>query len=131
MPEDEEKQRFSARVKVQTLDDIESYQESQELETRSAAIEHLVDHYAERQRAASRWDRFAEQALFAVTFSLVVAVISTVAFVAMVIQSGYPSPLTAVALSLVVGSILTATASVGGYHYATDRADDAVVGVAA
>jgi len=131
MPKDEEKQRFSARVKVQTLDDIESYQNSQELETRSAAIEHLVEHYDERQRAATRWDRIAEQALFAVTFSLVVTVISAVAFVAMVIQAGYPSPWTAVALSLVVGSILTATGSTAGYRYASEQADEAVVGVAA
>jgi hypothetical protein len=131
MPEGEEKQRFSARVTVQTLDDIESYQHSQGLETRSAAIEHLVEHYEERQRTASRWDRVAEQALYAVTFSLVVAVISTVALVAMVIQAGYPSPWTAVALSLVVGSVLTATGSTFGYRYASEQADDAVVGVAA
>ena len=131
MPESEEKQRFSARVTVQTLDDIETYQHNQGLETRSAAIEHLVEHYDERQRTASRWDRIAEQALYAVTFSLVVAVISTVALVAMVIQAGYPSPWTAVALSLVVGSILTATGSTVGYRYASEQADDAVVGVAA
>lgn len=131
MPDSEEKQRFSARVTVQTLDDIETYQHNQGLETRSAAIEHLVEHYDERQRTASRWDRIAEQALYAVTFSLVVAVISTFAVVAMVIQAGYPSPWTAVALSLVVGSILTATGSTFGYRYASEQADDAVVGVAA
>jgi hypothetical protein len=129
MTKAEEKERFSARVTVQTLDDIETYQHDHDLDNRSAAIEHLVEQHAERQRRVKWWDRVAEQALYAVTFSLAVAVISTIAFVAVVIQAGYPSPVTVVAFAFVVGSILTATGSSLGYRYATSRADRAVVEV--
>jgi len=43
MSDGETKQRFSARVKTETLDQIEEYQEENNLETRSNAIDVLVE----------------------------------------------------------------------------------------
>jgi hypothetical protein len=108
MSNGETKQRTSVRVSQQTLDDLESYRVENDIDNRSAAFEHMVEHHNSVKQSVRRWETVAEHSLFAVTFSLLVAAISTVSFVVAYVQAGYPSPWTLVSFSVLVGAILAA-----------------------
>src|SRR6056297_1931500 len=126
MSDDKTKQRFSARVKTETLDDIEAYQEANGLSNRSVAIEHMVEDFEQRQQRASWWDTLAEQAMFAATISLLAVVLSAVSFVVSMVLVGYPSPWTVVTFALLVGGVLTAVGGAAGHKYARSKAEEAV-----
>jgi len=123
MPETENKQRFSARVSTDTLDEIEEYQHTHGLDNRSAAIEHLIEHRQEVERSAAWWDEVAQSALFGVTFSLLISVISTAAFAVLYVTASFPSPMTLIAFSVLMGGLLGAVTSGLGYAYSTSRAN--------
>ena len=103
MSNGQEKQRFSARVKTETLDKIETYQEANNLETRSNAIEVLVDEHHAAQNSSEKWERYAERAetasVFAITLSLT-AVFSALALLLL----GELSPVFTVLLSIGIGA---------------------------
>lgn len=122
MSNGENKKRFSARVKTDTLDEIEEYQHKNGLDNRSEAIEHLVEYREEVERNSDLWGEVAQTALFGVTFSLLVSLISTAAFVALYVTASFPSPMTLIAFSVLMGGLLGAATSVVGYKYSTARA---------
>lgn len=122
MSDGETKQRFSARVKTETLEKIETYQEENNLDNRSNAIEVLVDEHHQSQQSGGAWETVAQQSLYAVTFSLIVAVISTASFAAAVVVASFPSPETVVTFALLMGSTLAAMGSGGVWKYSTARA---------
>jgi Flp pilus assembly protein TadB len=123
----DEKQRFSARVKTDTLEKIEAYQDDNALDNRSAAIDHMVEHYEEKQQAASRWDTIAEQALFAATLSVLAGVLSLISLVVAVFFTAYPSPLSVVLLALVFGATATAFGGAVGHRYARSKSEQVFV----
>lgn len=110
MSNGQEKKRTSIRVSTDTLDDLESYRTENELDNRSEAFEHMVAHHNEVKESL-RWETVAQQALYAVTFSLLVAAISLVAFIVALVQAGYPSPWTIVSFGFLFGGII---AGLGG-----------------
>jgi uncharacterized integral membrane protein len=122
MTDGESKQRFSARVKTETLDKIESYQDENNLDNRSNAIEVLVDEHHQSQQSGGVWETVSQQALYAVTFSLLVAVISTASFVTAYVVASFPSPETVVTFAFLIGSVLAAMGSGGVWKYSTARA---------
>ena len=121
MSNGENKKRFSARVTTDTLDEIEEYQHEHGLDNRSAAIEHLVEYREEVEQTTDFWELVKQQAMYAVTFSLMVAVISLVSLVAAVVLAGYPSPWSVISMSLLVGAILAATGAATGYKYSESK----------
>jgi hypothetical protein len=123
---DDEKQRFSARVKTETLDKIEEYRAENGIDNRSAAIEHMVDHYDEKQQTATWWDTVAEQALFAATLSLIAVVLSGISVPLAILFAGFPSPLSIVTVALLFAAVATASAAGLGHKYARDRAAQVV-----
>jgi Flp pilus assembly protein TadB len=122
MSDGQTKQRFSARVKTETLEKIETYQEENNLDNRSNAIEVLVDEHHKSQQPGGVWETIAQQALYAVTFSLLVAVISGIGFAVGVVLASFPTPVTVIIFSLLVASALTATGSGLLRKYSTARA---------
>jgi hypothetical protein len=96
---------------------FEDFVEEKGHSNQSAAVRDLVRtgldvHEGEH---GSVWETVAQQALYAVTFSLLVAAISAVSFVAAVVQAGYPSPWTVVTFSLLIGGVIAALGS-GAVH---------------
>lgn len=123
MSNDQNKKRFGARVSTETLDKIEEYQHAHGLDNRSAAIEHMVEHRQEVERTAAWWDEVAQSALFGVTFSLLISVISTAAFTVLYVTASFPSPMTLIAFAVLMGGLLGAGTSALGYKYSAARAD--------
>jgi hypothetical protein len=123
MSNGENKKRFSARVKTETLDEIEKYQHENGLDNRSAAIEHLVEYREQVERDSERWGEVAQTALFGVTFSLLVSLISTAAFAVLYVTASFPSPVTLIAFSVLMGGLFGAVTSGLGYAYSTSRAN--------
>jgi hypothetical protein len=123
MSNNENKKRFSARVKTETLDEIEEYQHANGLDNRSEAIEHLVEYREKVERSSDLWGEIAQTALFGVTFSLLVSLISTAAFVVLYTTASFPSPMTLIAFSVLMGGLLGAVTSGLGYAYSTSRAN--------
>jgi hypothetical protein len=127
MSNDQDKKRTSIRVSTDTLDDLESYRLENELDNRSEAFEHIVEHHDRVKRSVRWWETVTQQALYAVTFSLLVAVISTVSFAVAVVLAGYPSPWTVISVSLVVAGILAAVGSGGVHQYARSKVNTEAV----
>jgi hypothetical protein len=131
MSNDETKKRTSARLSVDTLDKIESYQHENNLDNRSAAIEHIVDHHEDVKRSVRWWETVTQQALYAVSFSLLVSVISLVSFAVAIVQAGYPSPWTIISFSFLMGGLLAAGGSGIVHKYSRSRLQRESVGVEA
>jgi hypothetical protein len=121
MSEDENKTRFGARVKNETLEQLEEYQHENGLDNRSAAIEHLVEHRDEIGKAKI-WETIQQQTFYAVTFALTLSLISLISFVVAFVQSGYPSPWTVASFAFLVGGILAATGAAAGHELSKRRA---------
>lgn len=121
MSDDETKQRFSARVTTDTLAEIEAYQDENNLDNRSNAIEVMVAEHRRREDAASKWDTIAQQLLTVATVSLTFALLSCAMFVATVIQVGYPSLPAAISLSAILGGVLVAVGGAGGYQLSRSK----------
>ena len=121
MSEDENKTRFGARVKTETLEQLEEYQHENNLDNRSAAIEHLVEHRDEIGKA-KLWETVQEQTMYAVTFAMMLSFISLIGFAVAFVQAGYPSPWTVITFAGLVGGILAASGAGIGYEISKRKA---------
>jgi hypothetical protein len=104
---------------------FEDFVEDKGHSNQSAAVRDLVRtaldvHEGNR---GSRWETVAQQSLYAVTFSLLAAVISLVSSLAAVVLASYPSPWTVVSLSFLFGSLLAATGSGLLHEYGKSKLD--------
>lgn len=101
------------------LEQFEEYKEEHGFTSRAETMRHLMRR--ELQGSDGRWDTVAQQSLYAVTFSLLVAVISLISFATAVVVASFPSPETVVTFALLIGSLLAATGSGATYKYSVAR----------
>ena len=121
-----EKQYVAAQIDEDSplYQQFEDYENSEGFESRSEAVRSLLRQGldgGESGPSIGKWEMVAEQALYAVTFALMVAIISTVSFVVAVVLAGYPSPWSLISASVLVGSLLAATTGGLGYHYSESK----------
>ena len=108
MATEENKQRFSARVKTDTLDKIEEYQDSNNLDNRSNAIDVLVEEKLEpdTERAQSRLELVRAGLPAGIVLSFVLAALAGVFAIATAITAA-PAAATAPALISAAGAVLS------------------------
>lgn len=102
------------------LEDFEEYKESNGFTSRAETMRHLMREQLHDDSGV--WETVSQQALYAVTFSLLVAVISTASFVTAYVVASFPSPETVVTFAFLIGSVLAAMGSGGVWKYSTARA---------
>ena len=108
MATEENKQRFSARVKTDTLDKIEEYQQDNNLDNRSNAIDVLVAEKLEpdTDRGQSRLELVRAGLPAGIVLSFVLAALAGVLAIASAFTAGTAAA-TAPALISAVGAVLS------------------------
>jgi pantothenate kinase len=122
MTDAEEKKRTSARLSIETLDKIESYQERHNLNNRSEAIEHIVDDVHELERTSGKWEQVADQLLHLATVSTTIAVVAIVMSVLTAVITVAPLPSALVSASAALAASLVAGGSTLGRRVAIAQA---------
>ena len=109
MATEENKQRFSARVKTDTLDKIEEYQEDNNLDNRSNAIDVLVAEKLEpdTDRGQSRLELVRDGLPAGIVLAFVVAALAGVLAIASAFTAGTAAAATAPALISAAGAVLS------------------------
>jgi len=102
------------------LEDFEEYKESNGFTSRAETMRHLMREQLHDDSGV--WETVSQQALYAVTFSLIVAAISTASFVTAFVVASFPSPETVVTFAFLIGSLFTAVGSGLTHRYSTARA---------
>ena len=106
MSTSDEKKRFSARVKTDTLDKIEEYQQDNNLDNRSNAIDVLVEEKLDTDRGQSRLELIRAGLPAGIVLSFVLAVLTGVFAIASAVTAGTAAA-AAPALISAAGAVLS------------------------
>ena len=108
MSTSDEKKRFSARVKTDTLDKIEEYQQDNNLDNRSNAIDVLVDEKLEpdTDRGQSRLELVRDGLPAGIVLSFVLALLTGVLAIASAFTAGTAAAMTPALISA-AGAVLS------------------------
>ena len=108
MSTSDEKKRFSARVKTDTLDKIEEYQDDNNLDNRSNAIEVLVAEKldSDRERAQSRLELIRDGLPAGIVLSFILALLTGVFAIATAFTAGTAAATTPALISA-AGAVLS------------------------